>query len=179
MLVSVEIRVATPYRNERSAKNGTFQEVTTHGAQSTTDARKRKPHRPGAGAVDGGPGPGRIALIQTLIPVALEKVHTEVQADVERRAGQRSVREGRLPGHVRWTSQRGSIYLADQKMPLAVPRVRDHLRHQEVPLSPYERLPAPREASDAPCQRGLFKPIFSMGIGWKPSLRAGDSGFRR
>ena len=76
----------------------------------------------------------RIALIQALIPVALEKVHVELQADVERLAGERYVREGRRLGHVRWTVQRGSIYLADQKIPLAVPRVRDRLRNQEVPL---------------------------------------------
>jgi putative transposase len=54
------------------------------------------------------------------------------------------VREGRLPGHVRWTPQRGSIYLADQKIPIEVPRVRDRLRNQEVPLPTYERLQAPR-----------------------------------
>jgi putative transposase len=86
----------------------------------------------------------RIALIQALIPVALEKVREELQADVERLAGERYVREGRLPGHVRWTSQRGSIYLADQKIPIEVPRVRDRLRNQEVPLPTYERLQEPR-----------------------------------
>ena len=36
------------------------------------------------------------------------------------------------------------MYLADQKIPLAVPRVRDRLRNQEVPLPTYERLQAPR-----------------------------------
>ena len=86
----------------------------------------------------------RLALIQALIPVALEKVEEELQADVARLAGERYVREGRLPGHVRWTAQRGSIYLADQKIPIAVPRVRDRLRNQEVPLPTYERLQAPR-----------------------------------
>jgi transposase-like protein len=86
----------------------------------------------------------RIALIQALIPVALEKVEEELQADVARLAGERYVREGRLPGHVRWTPQRGSIYLADQKIPIEVPRVRDRLRNQEVPLPTYERLQEPR-----------------------------------
>lgn len=86
----------------------------------------------------------RLALIQALIPVALEKVEEELRADVARLAGERYVREGRLPGHVRWTSQRGSIYLADQKIPLEVPRVRDRLRNQEVPLPTYERLQEPR-----------------------------------
>jgi transposase-like protein len=86
----------------------------------------------------------RIALIQALIPVALEKVEEELQADVSRLAGERYMREGRLPGHVRWTPQRGSIYLADQKIPIDVPRVRDRLRNQEVPLPTYERLQTPR-----------------------------------
>src|SRR6202163_3676840 len=86
----------------------------------------------------------RIALIQALIPVGLEKVREELQADVERLAGERDVREGRLPGHVRWTSQRGSIYLADQKIPIEVPRVRDRLRNQEVPLPTYAHLQEPR-----------------------------------
>src|SRR5712692_5024176 len=86
----------------------------------------------------------RIALIQALIPVALERVQAELQGDVQRLAGERYVRAGRLPGHVRWTPQRGSIYLADQKIPIEVPRVRDRLRNQEVPLPTYERLQAPR-----------------------------------
>ena len=86
----------------------------------------------------------RIALIQALIPVALEKVEEELKADVARLAGERYVREGRLPGHVRWTPQGGSIYLADQKIPIEVPRVRDRLRNQEVALPTYERLQEPR-----------------------------------
>ena len=47
---------------------------------------------------------------------------------------------GPAAGHARYTLQRGSIYLADQKVPIAAPRVRDHLRNQEVPLPTYERL---------------------------------------
>ena len=86
----------------------------------------------------------RVALIQALIPVALEKVHQELKEDVEWLAGARYVRTGRQPGHVRWTRQRGSIYLADQKIPIEVPRVRNRLRNQEVPLPTYERLQEPR-----------------------------------
>ncbi len=86
----------------------------------------------------------RVALIQALIPVALEKVMEELKADVERLAGARYARTGRLPGHVRWTHQRGSVYLADQKLPVEVPRVRDQHRNVEVPLPTYERLQQPR-----------------------------------
>jgi transposase-like protein len=45
---------------------------------------------------------------------------------------------------VRWTGQRGSIYLADQKIPLDVPRVCNRLRNEEVPLQTYARLQQPR-----------------------------------
>jgi putative transposase len=86
----------------------------------------------------------RVALIQALIPVGLERVHELLQEEVEHLAGQWYQREGRQPGYVRWTSQRGSIYLADQKLPITVPRVRDRLRDQEVPLQSYERLQQPR-----------------------------------
>jgi len=86
----------------------------------------------------------RVALIQALIPVGLERVHELLQEEVEHLAGQWYQREGRRPGYVRWTPQRGSIYLADQKIPITVPRVRDRLRDQEVPLEGYERLQQPR-----------------------------------
>jgi len=86
----------------------------------------------------------RVALIQALIPVGLERVHELLQEEVEHLAGKWYQREGRQPGYVRWTSQRGSIYLADQKLPITVPRVRDRLRDQEVPLQSYERLQRPR-----------------------------------
>jgi putative transposase len=56
----------------------------------------------------------RVALIQALIPVALDQVLEELQADV------------------------------DQKLPIEVPRVRDQHRQVEVPLPTYERLQQPR-----------------------------------
>ena len=87
----------------------------------------------------------RVALIQALIPVALERVEAALQEEVTHLAGARYAREGRRPGHVRWTPQSGSIYLADQKIPLEVPRVRDRWRNQEVPLETYQQLQQPRE----------------------------------
>jgi transposase-like protein len=96
----------------------------------------------------------RVALIQALIPVALDRVYEELKAEVERLAGARYVREGRPPGHMRWTAQRGSIYLADQKIPIQVPRVRDRLRNVEVALPIYERLQEPRA-----CDIGLLHKV--------------------
>lgn len=87
----------------------------------------------------------RVALIQALIPVALERVEAALQDEVQHLAGAPYAREGRRPGHVRWTPQRGSVYLADQKIPIEVPRIRDRLRNQEVPLETYQRLQQPRD----------------------------------
>ena len=85
-----------------------------------------------------------VAMIQALIPVALLKVEEELQREVKSLAGERYARAGRQPGHVRWTRQRGSVYLADQKIPLEVPRVRNRLANREVPLPTYAQLQRPR-----------------------------------
>ena len=101
----------------------------------------------------------RVALIQALIPVALEQVHAALQAEVVGLAGERYAREGRQPGHVRWTPQAGSIYLADQKIPIAVPRVRDRLRNQEVPLQTYTQLQQPRAVDAGLLHKVLGRPL--------------------
>ena len=44
----------------------------------------------------------------------------------------------------RWGSQRGSEYLADQKLPVEVPRVRNVASGTEVPLRAYQALQTPR-----------------------------------
>ena len=69
-------------------------------------------------------------------------------------AGTRYCRTGGLPGVVRWGQPPGSVYLADQKLPVPVPRVRDRVANRESPLTTYERLQVPR-AADA----GLFRKV--------------------
>lgn len=69
-------------------------------------------------------------------------------------AGARYGRTRDRRGVVRWGQQPGSIYLADQKLPILVPRVRDRRANQEVPLTTYHQLQRPR-AADA----GLFRKI--------------------
>ena len=49
----------------------------------------------------------RMALIQALIPVAVERVHEALTQEVTWLAGARYAREGRQSGHVRWTRQLG------------------------------------------------------------------------
>ena len=55
---------------------------------------------------------------------------------------------------MRWGRQKGSIFLTDQKLPVAVPRVRDRKENREVPLSTYTALQTPRSHD-----LGLFRKV--------------------
>jgi hypothetical protein len=70
-------------------------------------------------------------------------------------AGARYRREGGLPGYARWGGQQGSVYLSDQKVGVRVPRVRDTVRDEEVPLTPYAGLQDARRADDAAFRKVL------------------------
>jgi transposase-like protein len=94
----------------------------------------------------------RVALIQALIPLGLAAVKDALLAEVEQLAGVRYARDG--GACVRWGRQRGSVYVADQKLAVAVPRVRDRARQVEVPLETYQRLQTPRALDE-----GLLKRI--------------------
>ena len=95
-----------------------------------------------------------VALIQALIPLGPQAVGEALDAAVTAWAGLRYCRTGGRPGVVRWGQQPGSVYLADQKLPIPVPRVRDRVANREIPLATYERLQVPR-AADA----GLFRKV--------------------
>ena len=82
----------------------------------------------------------RVELIRALVPIGLEAVEDTLQREVTKLAGERYQREGGQPGYARWGSQPGSVYLADQKVSVRVPRVRNLLREQEVPLGTYQAL---------------------------------------
>lgn len=62
-----------------------------------------------------------VALIQALIPLGLQAVGEALDAEVTALAGTRYCRTGGRPGVVRWGQQPGSVYLADQKLPVPVP----------------------------------------------------------
>jgi transposase-like protein len=115
---------------------------------------KEGPHHGGTEGVDLGDGDATVAVIQALIPLGLRAAGEALKAEVERLAGPRHSRTGRRPGHVRWSQERGSVYLLDQKLPITYTRVRDRLRNQEVPLATYQQLQRPRQA-DA----GLFRKV--------------------
>jgi putative transposase len=98
--------------------------------------------------------PVTLAMILALIPLGLRAVKAKLRAEVIALAGPRYSRTDARPDVVRWGTQRGSIYLADQKVPIAVPRVRDRRQQREVPLETYTTLQTPR-AQDV----GLFRRV--------------------
>ncbi len=111
-------------------------------------------------AGSGSPGGERIdtkvAMIQALIPLGLAAVGEALEAEVKQLAGERYQRSGRRAGHVRWTKQAGSIYLADQKVPIRYQRVRDRTRDTEVALETYRKFQAPRRMDEGLLRRVLL-----------------------
>ena len=97
----------------------------------------------------------RVAMIQALIPLGLKAVQELLNEEVVRLAGERYSRQGGVDGLARWGQQRGSVYLADQKVTVSVPRVRNTRCDQEVPLSPYARLQDARRADEAALRKVL------------------------
>jgi transposase-like protein len=88
--------------------------------------------------------PSALAMIQALIPLGLKAVEEALIAEVTALAGPRYARHDDHPDVVRWGKQSGSVYVADQKLPITVPRVRDGRTHREVPLTTYAALQSPR-----------------------------------
>jgi len=95
-----------------------------------------------------------VAMIQALIPLGLRAVEEALQQEVTQLAGARYAREDGRPDVVRWGQQRGSVFLADQKLPVQVPRVRDRRAGRELALATYQQLQTPR-AMDV----GLFRRV--------------------
>jgi transposase-like protein len=98
----------------------------------------------------------RVALIQALIPLGLQAVEDILQQEVQTLAGPRYARGDGAPHVVRWGRQRGSVYLADQKLPIRVPRVRNRQAGLEVPLQSYTQLQQPRAADEGMLRRVLY-----------------------
>lgn len=95
-----------------------------------------------------------LSMIQALIPLGLRAVEEALQEEVAALAGARYAHADGHAGIARWGSQAGSIFLADQKVPITVPRVRDLRAGTELPLATYAQLQTPR-AQDV----GLFRRV--------------------
>ena len=89
-------------------------------------------------------GATMLATIQALIPLGLRAVGDALDQEVRALAGPRYAREDSAPTVVRWGRQKGSIYLADQKVPMLIPRVRDRAAGRELPLATDAALQTPR-----------------------------------
>ena len=87
----------------------------------------------------------KLALIQALIPLGLLAVAEALKQEVIALAGERYSRTGRLPGVVRWSQQRGSVHLADQKVAVTYRRLRDRAKNREVPLRTLGQLQQPHQ----------------------------------
>ena len=107
------------------------------------DATSQTPTEEELGTLD-----TRIALIQALIPLGLDAVAEELQQEVTRLAGDRYTRKAGQNPNRRWGSQKGSVYLADQKVPISVPRVRNVETDEEVCLEAYHHLQVPRRMDE-------------------------------
>ena len=97
----------------------------------------------------------KVALIQELIPLGLLFVEEALQQEVELLAGARYERNDGKLGVVRYGKQPGSVYLADQKLAVEVPRVRDLARNREVALATYRAFGQPRGADEGVLRRIL------------------------
>jgi transposase-like protein len=91
----------------------------------------------------------RVELIRALIPLGLEAMNDLLQQEVITLAGQRYRHGSGRPGYARWGAQTGSVYLAEQKVAVRVPRVRDLHSGSEVPLTCYQALRQPRPVEEA------------------------------
>ena len=87
----------------------------------------------------------RVELIQMLIPIGLKAVGDLLQTEVEQLAGKRYANDG---GPSRWGTQNGSVYLADEKYRIEVPRVRDRKHSREIQLESYESLQQPQQLDE-------------------------------
>lgn len=96
----------------------------------------------------------KVELIQELIPLGLMYVGEVLQREVALLAGEKYKRNGQ-PGYKRWGSQRGSVYIKDQKLPIKVQRVRDVRKNREMSLSTYESFQRPTQVDEGLLRRLL------------------------
>ena len=96
----------------------------------------------------------RLELIRALIPIGLMKVYEELKKEVERLAGERYKRKGGEILGSRHGTQRGTVKLGGQKVPVRVPRVRRE--GKEVKLESYTRMHQGEEPSEKLFRRVLY-----------------------
>jgi putative transposase len=97
---------------------------------------------------------GRLELIRALIPLGLIAVYEELEAEVEQLAGPRYRRKPEGVEHYRHGTNRGSVKLAGQRIPVSVTRVRGP--GGESPLASYRRLHKGEDHDEGLFRRVLY-----------------------
>ena len=125
-----------PYCSVDPAKDSrsTTEDTTHTNSRTKTTAHQPAPPREIAPVAPLDEHTVALAMIQALIPLGLQAVEAALQAEVTALAGVRYAHADGRAGVARWGSRPGSIYLADQKLPITVPRVRDVRAGTEIPL---------------------------------------------
>jgi transposase-like protein len=95
----------------------------------------------------------RLAMIQALIPIALEAVGEALQREISELAGERYARGSEVK---RWGSNPGSVFLGDQKVKLQVPRARNSTTNEEIFLSTYNDLQNSQQLDDMALSRVML-----------------------
>ena len=96
----------------------------------------------------------RVELIRALIPMGLISVYEELDREVDRLAGERHSRKEAQGLGNRHGSNRGTVKLGGQKIPVHVPRVRKG--GEEIPLESYRRLHRGGEPNEVLLRRVLY-----------------------
>jgi transposase-like protein len=80
----------------------------------------------------------KMEIIKALIPLGLNHIGKELDAEVKRLAGTRYAREDERTGVCRYGKNRSSVRLGGQHVPINAPRVRNVVENREVPLKSLE-----------------------------------------
>jgi transposase-like protein len=82
----------------------------------------------------------RLAMIQSLIPYGMERLEAELVSELNELTGEKGKHGKEI---VRWTKQKGYVFLRDQRMPVTYQRARNKNTNEEVVLESYKRLQKP------------------------------------
>ena len=96
----------------------------------------------------------KVELIRSLVPLRLMHIEELLDEEVTALAGERCARKDPSVGGRRQGSNPGTVGLADQRVPIRVPRLR-HVAGREIPLRSYEALHGERAVNDRLLKRVL------------------------
>jgi len=103
---------------------------------------------------EGGDLDTRVEMIRALLPLGLIAVYEELDREVDLLAGKLHSRKEERGLGSRHGSNRGTVKLGGQKIPVRVPRIRKE--DEEVPLESYRRLHQGGEPNEVLLRRVLF-----------------------